>query len=157
MKQQVEVWQRGSVNFKQVCHEEPRVYPHTEPRCLATEGNPHVSHQDYDHCVTSRQVVPLSGMHSAPVIISVMSVTLSCEIQIVVSHLDTVTGEKVFHYRWSCRMRGTSSHRNDWNTCYTGWKTPGAQCVVRAGFTAGYSSSGEKFPSSCVDFRTILV
>lgn len=46
----------------QVCHEEPRVYPHTEPWCLATEGNPLVSHQDSDPCVTSRQVVPLSGM-----------------------------------------------------------------------------------------------
>lgn len=62
---------------------EPRVYPHTEPRRLATEGNPLVSHQDSDLYVTSKQVVPLSGMRSAPIIIGVKSLTLSCEIQIV--------------------------------------------------------------------------
>lgn len=68
----------------QVCHEEPRVYPHTEPWRLATEGNPPVSHQDFDPCVTSkRQVVPLSGTQRAPIIICVQALTLSCEIQIV--------------------------------------------------------------------------
>lgn len=69
----------------QVCHEEPRVYPHTEPRRLATEGNPLVSHQDCDPGMTSKQVVPLSGTQDDPIITAVKSLTLSCEIQIVES------------------------------------------------------------------------
>ncbi len=60
------VWQRGSVNFKQVCHEEAHVYPPTEPCRLATKGNPRVSYQITDPHMTSKQVVPHSGMSSAP-------------------------------------------------------------------------------------------
>ena len=132
MKQQVEVWQRGSVDFKHRCATRNPVFMDTEPRCLATQGNPRVSHWDCEHRVTSRQVVPLSGMHGAPVIICVKSVTLSCEIQIVRWVTLRCNWRKgISLYRWSQWMRRASSHRMDRNSCSTGLRTPGARCVVR--------------------------
>lgn len=145
MKQQVEVRQRGSVDFKHRCATRNPVFIYTEPRRLATEGNPLVSHRYSDPCVTSRrQVVPFSGTQGAPLISWVKPLTLSCEIQIV--------GESLWDSNWrkGIPLCEGLPPAETWNSCYTGWKTPGARCVVRAGFTAGYSSSVGKFPSPCM-------
>lgn len=63
MKQQVGVtaWLRGSVDFNTGVPRGSRVYPHTEPRRLATAGKSS-RHQPSDPRLTSRQVVPHSGM-----------------------------------------------------------------------------------------------
>lgn len=54
-EQQIDVWQRGSVNFKHRCAtRNPVVYPQPETRLLATGGNPLVSYQDSDLCMTSK-------------------------------------------------------------------------------------------------------
>lgn len=84
----------------QVCHEEA-LFVHTrnpgawQPREILP------CHQNFDLCVTSRQVIPHSGMQSAPIITGAQSFVKYKELM---SHFETATGEEVLRYRCSRGM-----------------------------------------------------